>query len=315
MVYIPGAVETLADVLWVDRKGVEVKIGVPRKAYSTIRLSPDGKKLALTATDGDQDIWIWDLERNMPSRLTSGPGIDQLPLWMPDSRQIIYRSDSGGNSDIYRRLVDGTGPVEQLTHTIDLEAPYGVLKGGELLIATTPPGKPPYIAALGLGRDAKPVPLGPGTGTISFNAAVSPDGRWIAYESPEGSTRNEIHVRPYPDSGSGHWQISTDGGSRPMFSRSGGELLYRTPGPSFRIMSAKNLSIPGRAEFVYQTPVQVLDASKYRFPSSARSFDTSLDDQRFLMLAPVSDTSKTPARPTIRIVTNWVDELRARLKK
>ena len=138
-------------------------------------------------------------------------------------------------------------------------------------------------------------------------AEISPDGRYLAYQSDDSGTL-EVHVRPFPQVDSGRWQISTGGGTRPAWSRSGRELFYvdasmtltavpvRTSGPTFSMGS----------------PAKVFD-TKYAQPRPARHYDVSADGQRFLMLrASAADLNATPAGMVV--VEHWLEELKARVR-
>ena len=131
---------------------------------------------------------------------------------------------------------------------------------------------------------------------------LSPDGHWLAYQSNE-SGRNEIFVRPFPTVDAGRWTISTSGGSSPVWERRGTELFYldgtgamtRVP-----IQTAPTFS-PG-------TPTRLFD-TRYYAAEAVRTYDVSLDGQRFLMIK----AAGTDQAPRMVVVLNWLEELKARL--
>ena len=135
------------------------------------------------------------------------------------------------------------------------------------------------------------------------DAEVSPDGRWVAYGSNE-SGQSEVYVRPFPDVDGGHWQVSTGGGTRPLWARSGRELFYLVePG---RMMA---VSIPPGPTFAAGKP-QVVFEGRY-FTGGGRSFDVSPDGRRFLMIKDARGTrAEAPSPPQIVVVQNWTDELK-----
>ena len=134
------------------------------------------------------------------------------------------------------------------------------------------------------------------------NPEVSPDGRWLAYESNE-SKRDEIYVRPFPNLDDGHWQVSTSGGTRPAWSRNGRELFYyQTPGKILAVPIS-----PG-ATFASGTPQVVVDG-RYLSPQSGRAYDVSLDGKRFLMIKYATPVS-TSAPSQLVVVLNWSAELK-----
>jgi Tol biopolymer transport system component len=145
---------------------------------------------------------------------------------------------------------------------------------------------------------------------------ISPDGRWLAYQSAESSTQEEIWVRPFPDTEGGRWKISTNGGERPVWSRSGREIFYRESRGSGeseedRLMAVTVSTGAAGAPFSYGSPKPLLDVSEYSFLSIARTYDISHDGSRFVFLR--RDRGDTPAPDSITVIVNWADELRARL--
>jgi dipeptidyl aminopeptidase/acylaminoacyl peptidase len=141
------------------------------------------------------------------------------------------------------------------------------------------------------------------------NADVSPDGRWLAYQSDE-SGRDEIYVRPFPDVNGGRWQISSGGGAKPVWAREGGELFY-LDGDGFltaaRVQTAPSFSA-GNASRLLDT----------RYPSGVvndRDYDVSRDGKRFLMIktVPVTDQTSPPSPASIVVVVNWSEELKQRV--
>ena len=129
---------------------------------------------------------------------------------------------------------------------------------------------------------------------------ISPDGEWLAYVSNE-SGDDEVHVQPYPDVGAGRWQISTDGGTEPLWARNGEELFFRRDGAviAVRIQTDPAFSV-GNPEVIVEGPY-------LQGILGGRSYDISLDGEQFLMLATITDAS---AAPQIVIVQNWVEELK-----
>ena len=130
----------------------------------------------------------------------------------------------------------------------------------------------------------------------------SPDGRWLAYASDE-SGRREIYVQPYPGHG-GKYQISTEGGTEPMWNRNGRELFYRN---GDKMMAA---DISTQAGFTAGKPRQLFE-SRYRMNAVGQAdanYDVSSDGQRFLMLKPVEQEHAAPTQ--INVVLNWTEELK-----
>src|SRR5262249_18378000 len=208
--------ETTRSLIWVSRDGREVPIAAPPRVYAAARLSPDGTRLALDIRDEGNDIWTWSLDRGVLSRLTSGPTLDMVPIWTPDSRRIIWSSTrDNSNPTMYWQAADGTGAAVRLGSPGISFAGSVTPDGQTLLFFST--GNFLYRMPLGRAGAAERL-LGPLPSLLT--PEVSPDGRWIAFQSNE-SGKPEVYVRPYPNVDSGRWQISTNQGSRPAWSRNG----------------------------------------------------------------------------------------------
>ena len=140
-----------------------------------------------------------------------------------------------------------------------------------------------------------------------MNAEVSPNGQWLAYESNE-SGRNEIYVRPFPNVDAGRQQVSTNGGTQPLWARNGQELFYESMGTLMRV------PVKTGATFERGTPEKVFDASPYLVrPLGAgpgRMYDVSADGQRFLMIKETSVADERPPSARIILVQNWFEELK-----
>jgi Tol biopolymer transport system component len=141
------------------------------------------------------------------------------------------------------------------------------------------------------------------------NGEVSPDGRWLVYEANDSGSF-EIYVRPLPDVNSARWQVSTAGGSRPLWARNGEELFFIAPdGALMRVGVQRN------ASWSATTPTKLFDGKYFTgagtggFPG--RTYDVSHDGQRFLMIK--AGTQAGAAPPSIVVVQHWDQELRARV--
>ena len=141
LVYMPAAAaETtpIRSLVWVDRKGHEEPIAAPPRAYGPPRLSPDGTRVATSIVDqGNTEVWIWDLAREMLRRLTFSPGTDSMPLWTPDGRRIIFMSARSGAPSIYSQAVEGAGvggsAVDRLTTSANPQWPTSITRDGTRL--------------------------------------------------------------------------------------------------------------------------------------------------------------------------------------
>jgi Tol biopolymer transport system component len=310
LVYVPGTTGSLnqGTLVWVDRQGKEAPLGVEPKNYSDyFSISPDGTRVALSYTEnGNADIWIWDIERKVPTRLTFDPALDTMPIWTPDSERIVFASIREGRNGIYWRASDGSGKDEKIALVSNRDFfPYSVSADGKTLFLMESGGKGAYnIGMLSIEGDHAPKLLL----KEEYNELypqISPDGKWLAYASDE-SGRAEIYVRPFPDVNGGQWQISESGGEFPLWSPDGKELYYRHPDAVMAVSVETDPAFKvGKRRSLFQ--------NKY-----VGSFDVDHDGKRFLMLkrGGVAGAESTgEITPKIIIVANWFEELKQRVPK
>jgi serine/threonine-protein kinase len=299
-------------LVWVDRDGAEEPLGVPDRPYVYPRLSPDGGRLAVTIRDQERDIWIWDISRKTLRRFTLDPGEDRYAAWTPDSKRLAFGTDRTDGPGVWWQSADGTGTAERLA-SFPFEQfgnfiPTTISPDGSRMITTATGGRASGGSDLWVVRlagDPQPVPL-LDSALGERNAEISPDGRWIAYESVEGG-RAEVYVRPFPDIAGGKWPVSTGGGSQPLWARSGKELFYLDPAGA--LMGA---SVEGQTSFATGTPVKILNGSYVTsVPTYAgRLYDISPDGRRFVMLKQSGSGGQISAVPSITVVQNWTEELK-----
>ena len=213
-------------LVWVDREGREEPLSAEAKPYSHPRLSPDGTRLAVNSRDQDRDIWIFDLGRQTLDRLTSGAARELNPVWTPDSRMVLYASPrEAGVDNVYRQHADGTGSIEPLTSGKNHVYPISIAPKGHEVVLVDGSDSIMTLAVLHLDGTNRITSLLQNS-SQNLNGEVSPDGRWLAYQSDE-TGRYEIFVRPYPNVQSGAKRtISVNGGTKPLWARSGNELFY-----------------------------------------------------------------------------------------
>ena len=276
-----GAQRALA---WVDRQHRETAMAAPARAYQYPRLSPDGGRIAVWANDLDNDLWLWDVARVTLMRLTFTPLpiVDLYPVWTPDGTHVLFSSDRNGERNLYVQPADGTGAAEQLTASPNLQDATAVTPDGARLIFTeTTPQTGPDVLQVTLMGTHTITPLVQTTAT-ERNGIVSPDGRWLAYEASD-SGQLEIYVRPYPDVTSGRWQVSSGGGTQPLWSRSGRDLFYVSPANALM-----RVGVERNSSWVVTTPTMLLREGSLITLSGnpGRSYDVSPDGQRFLVLKP-----------------------------
>ena len=312
LAYVSGGlnVSSTRTIVWVDRAAKEEPLGADERAYVYPRLSPDGRSIALTLADQDRDIWIFDIGRKRLRRLTSDPAAERYSVWTPDGKRIAFGSNRGGQAGTWWQAADGSGVPERLaalppTRFITNLFPTTISPDGSLLVATAQrTGATGGLDLWLLRLTGDPQPSGLlETEVAERNAEISPDGRWIAYESIENQA--EVWVRPFPDVNSGKWPVSNGVGSQPLWSRTGKELFFIDA--SGALMS---VTVEGQSPLIFGTPRKILDSSYVSsIPAFAgRQYDISPDGQRFLRLKAPPHASTTAG--SVTVVQNWFEELK-----
>ena len=288
-------------LVWVDRQGREEIIPADKRAYVYPRISPDGGRVALDIRDQESDIWVWDFARRTLQRLTFDRGQNRGVAWTPDGSRIVFSTDSDGTESVYWQGADGSGKPERLTSAKPgrPQVPYSVTRDGTVIFGE--PGQPPFdLFTLRLEGDRTPKVLMDAPNS-EHNGEVSPDGRWIAYQSDESGSP-EIYVRLYPSLDS-RAQVSSGGGTRPVWSRNGRELFYMRPNGA---MMAVSVQSSDGSSFV-TGPAETLFTGQYYAVLSGRSYDVSPDSKRFLM---IKDAVSPSAALQLTVVQNWMEELK-----
>jgi eukaryotic-like serine/threonine-protein kinase len=294
-------------IVWADREGREESAGVAPGPYTRAAVAPDGTRLALAASSPDnRDLWIFTAPRGTLARVTFDDPVDTAPVWTPDGRQLVFRSDRDGGG-LFLVGADGAGAPRRLTHSVGtIHTPYEVTRDGQRVLFTE--FRTYRDQRIGL------VPLD-GTGTITWlvdgpsaqlRPRLSPDGRWIAYQSDE-SGRFEVYVRPFPDVEDGRWPVSTSGGVSPMWGPDGREIFY--------VNDASLLRVPVTADTTFSpgTPVPLFAVD---LPADRLGpvYDLSPDGRRFLFVKMPAAEAAATVGPVL-LVQNWQEDLRLRFPR
>ena len=296
LVYVAGGAGERT-LVGVDRQGKEEVLIAEPRAYSQARISPDGNLVALEVLDQESDIWIWDFARETITRLTVAPGYDGFPVWTPDGARVVFSSIRDGIANLYGKAADGTGAVERLTESVNQRYPYAFTPDGSQLLFLEVRAGGRDLGVLSLDGTSEPLLA---TAFDERNAALSPDGRWLAYQSNE-SGQDEIYVQPFPNVNEGRWPISRGGGTRPLWASDGQELLYLSLGGELMAVRTQTGQsfVPGNAHVVLSGPN--FTPAIYVW----RSYDISPDGKRFLMIKEPGETASTE----LILVQNWFQEL------
>ena len=276
----------------VDGNGEPQTFGLPPRGYLHPRLSPDGTQLAYNVSRGQiSDVWIYDIVREVPRRLTTEGNKNSNPVWSSDGKWIAFSSDRDGSVvNLYRMAVDGTGKPERLTvsdraqqlGSWSSEGVIAFLEGGDIWVLPPDGEVRPFFES----------PFMEGW------PAFSPDGKWLAYVSDQ-SGQNEVYVRPYPGTDP-PTKITSGGFSSPVWSRDGHQLYYRKGRSKILAVDVT----PGQP-FKAGTP-EVLFEKEYTRTLPIRSYDVD-EKGHFLMVTKAEERPQPVTQ--IHVVLNWFTEL------
>ena len=210
-------------VVWVDREGQTQQLIETPRAFFDVRVSPDGRFLALLVDAANANLWVYDIARATSTRFTFGFD-NQSPIWTPDGHRVTFNTTRTQPSSIFWQASDGTGQAERLTTSEHSQHPISWSPDGKILaLMEANPATGWDIFVLSLDGDRTPKPFL----QTNFNERApefSPNGRWIAYYSDE-SGQDEVYVRQFP-SAEGKIQVSTGGGEISVWNPNGEELFY-----------------------------------------------------------------------------------------
>jgi len=270
---------------WIERTGAtRGTVPLPPGPWNMFKLSPDRR---MAAVMNGTDIWLVDLARAIPTRFAPTFSNEANLVWFNDSRRIAFSSNRSGRAEIYLGSTDATGEPELVATTdAQFKSVWDVTRDGRTLVFgmlgdTT--SWDLWILPLGEGGKPKPYQAGPGQ---ELWAQISPDGRWLAYQSDE-SGQPEVYVQSFPVPGR-KVRISVDGGGHPGWTRGGKELLY---GKGDTLMS---VPIGGGADLEPGAPHPLLT-----LPEGTTGGDATADGERFLV------TAGPDVQRDIRVILNW----------
>jgi serine/threonine protein kinase len=287
-----------SQLTWFDRHGKQVGLVGPPELVSNPKISPDGKRVAVDQIDTDGrhvNIWIHDLNSDAARRLGFGPWLEQVTVWSPDGKQVIYTANEKLFFSLYAKNADGSGSADLL---VDMgtpqQSPWDWSRDGKYVLARKD-HELWYITMP--DRQTRPLLQ---SKLLVRNAQFSPDGKFVAYASSE--TGNwEVYVSPFPGFGS-KWQVSRGGGEEPRWRGDGKEMFYLAP--DGRLMAADVKSGTG---FEAGSPIALFQTHP-RQPLSAMdffSYDVTADGQKFLVNTKMDTTSSAP----LSVILNWSAEM------
>jgi len=313
LLYRAGNEETGRTLFWLNSSGISQPIAAQPGAYLTPRLAPDGKRLAVAVTQGgEQHLWVYTLDSGFMKRLTFDDSEAQLlPVWTADGEFVAFRS---GSTLAWVRS-DGSGKVERLESASLNPLPYSFSPDGKYLaFAGDDPstGLDLYVAPV--ERAAGGLHLGPPQALMrqaggQYSPAISPGDRWLAYTSDE-SGRAEIYVTAFSPGSTAQnakWQVSAEGGTYPVWSRDGRELLYRSA--DRHVMAVHYVGKGGT--FVADKP-QVWPGRRLGVAGGFPSFDVAPNGSR---VVGIFESEESNAEQSLRVVLNVAGEVRRRVAR
>jgi len=298
--YMQGTGTPITTLTWRDRGGKQLGTVLDPGVYNNLSLSPDERRLAVAIDTGsppNRDVWIVDLGRGVPTRLTFDPGSDGGGGWSSDGTRIAITSNRRGPFNIFALSSTQPGTEQQLFDSkTSAYTPSWSPDGGHLVYSNiTSPATGFDLWILPMNGDRKPFAFVQ-TPAQEDNPEFSPDGRWIAYSSTE-SSREEVYVRPFPGPG-GVYQVSRAGGTQPQWRGDGREIFFL--GLDGVLMSASVNALPGGIEAGIPQPLFETNVA-LAANTNRRQYAAAKDGKRFLVNVP--DRSAPP--PPITVVLNW----------
>jgi len=308
VLYVEGEATAfgLAELVLVDRAGTErpLDAALPTRGYTSLALSPDHRRLALSIESVlSSEIWVKELPEGPLTRVTEHASVTRWPTWSADGSTITYINNQGGTPHVRGIRADGGSTVEtvlqrdlpvlEAVHAPDMRGLY--FREGAAIGET----RVGYLDLTTGNATATPATPGAWEGAI----ALSPDGGWLAYASNRPTL--EVFVRRAGDDGP-RTQVSISGGVNPVWAHNGRELFYREPASGAMMVAGYTLD----PEFRVVSRTRLFDARAYRSAAEYHgSFDVTSDDQSFVMMRSTTGDTR------IVMITNWLGELRGRLRR
>ena len=304
---VGGNAGTGSALMWVTRDGRNTPVDSTWQGnFQYPSISPDGQAFAVSLVDGATHLWIHRADGTR-QKLTQDGTINWRASWFPDGRSIAFvsnlrGSDNRDETDIYQMPIDGSAAPTLLVHHLFGLWEAELSRDGQWLIFRSDEANAKTaIRARRLVGDTATIPLAVANAS-SQQAALSPDGRWLAYAA-EPTGQREIYLMPFPEGGATRL-VSRDGGNEPRWAHSGRELFYKSGN---QLMS---VAVTPGATLTLGTPQRLFSIAGYRGARNRQQYDVAPDDQRFLMIKILDDGTRAQAV----YVENWFTELKAKMQ-
>ena len=310
LLYLSNAVgASQRELVWVGRDGrTQLVDSAWHATFIDPTVSPDGTRIAVstgvTVADlpsasiaspgvGSGEVWLRGLDNGVVTKLTVEGGDSRFPAWAWDSKSVLYAGGPNRQSILERRA-DGSAPPVTLAKIDEYIGAIIESPDRQWLVYQTGTGALNSRIYVRRAGDTGSTPLFTGK-SLNRSPALSPDGKWLAYVSNENGT-SEVIVVPFPNVTSAKWQVSRQGGTDPLWSTRGDEVLYRD-----RDKFLVSVPVTTRPTFSPGTPKRLFSAASY-LPHVAIAHD----DLRFLMVRQLGGAS----RERLTVFENWAETLR-----
>jgi serine/threonine protein kinase/Tol biopolymer transport system component len=272
-----------SQLTWIDRRGARVgAVGRPGR-YGQLALSPDEREVAVEIADdkGQNDLWILDVALGKPTRVTTDPAGEFDPVWLPDGRSLVFGSDRGGDKNLFLKNLQGNEPEALFLESVKEVYPESWSPDGKTLLYLVEDQRTPRFKKSAWSLSSKPgakPELLLRNGFDVDEPQVSPDGRWLAYESDD-SGQWEVYIQPFRRPGA-RVPVSVDGGGQPKWRRDGRELFYLSADSRVMSVAIKQDAL----KLDVGVPVALFETGSFR--PGYDDYAPSGDGQRFLVKVP-----------------------------
>ena len=303
LAFAPGGRARGARIVWVDRTGRVTQAPFPPRDFDSVTMSPDGTRAIVQSREGVVRLYVYDFARETLTPIGENDASSQSAVWTPDGSRIVFRATRKGLRNIYWRPADGSGAEEALTSKPDVvQSPSSISRDGYVFFSETGAdrgGSGLWVMQTHGDRTPRRL-LGESAGGES--PAVSPDGRWFAYEATV-SARTEILVSPFPGPGPRR-QISTAGGAEPAWSSDGRELFFQQDA---WLMS---VSVNSGTTFSSGPPRPLFEGRFVGSYNSRTAWSVTPDGKRFLKIQRVEPDRRFTR---LEMTLNWAEEIKAKM--
>jgi len=288
--------------VWVGRDGRETAVGPEPRGFVMPRLSPDDSQIAFFVADEGLDIWVWNIAARTLKPIWRARAADAFPVWTLDGR-IIFSSEREGIRNLFWGAADGTGTLSALVKSPNVLNASALTPDGSKLIYTEVSRvtnedvmevdltAPHRIRALLQSQSSE------------RNGVVSPNSRWLAYEA-NLSNQFQVYVRAYPNTDSKEHQVSTAGGTSPLWTRDGKGLIYATPQvPQGTLMRVDVTEGPTWTASAPYRAVPDGYVTQRRGGTPTRVYDIARDGRLLMLKLLPGEESESP--PALVLVQNW----------